>query len=133
MKYVLLFLAVIVSGSNALAFETSTSLTDREIIESLTELKTGQASLDKRFDDMGKRIDDMGNRIDDMGKRIEDTKGLLYVILAGMFALIGFVLWDRRTTLAPAAKKYDALERALIDYSDKHPDLKESLRHTGIL
>ena len=31
LKYVFLFLAVIVSGSNALAFETATSLTDREI------------------------------------------------------------------------------------------------------
>jgi len=144
MKYLIFFLIVFVFISNALAFEVGPPLTDREIIESLTELKAGQVSLDKRFDDIGNRIDTLrggmkdgyarlDKRIDDMGNRIDDMKGLLYSILAGIFILIGFVLWDRRTTLAPAAKKYDALERALIDYSDKHPDLKESLRHAGLL
>ena len=126
MRNLFLFLAIFLFCANCLAFEPAPPLTDREIIESLTELKAGQVGLDKRFDDMGKRIDDMG-------KRIDDTKGLLYAILAGIFVLIGFVLWDRRTTLAPTVKKYDALERALIDYSDKHPDLKESLRHVGLL
>jgi hypothetical protein len=27
-----------------------------------------------------------------------------------MFALVGFVLWDRRTALAPAVKKMEMLE-----------------------
>ena len=89
MRNLFLFLAIFFFCANCLAFEPAPPLTDREIIESLTELKAGQVGLDKRFDDMGKRID--------------DTKGLLYAILAGIFVLIGFVLWDRRTTLAPTA------------------------------
>lgn len=28
---------------------------------------------------------------------------------------------DRRTTIAPVVKKHDALEHALIDYSEEHP------------
>ena len=137
MRYLIFFLIIFVLSSNALAFEKGTALTDREIIESLVELKAGQGSLDKRFDDMGTRIDDLRGEMKhgyaSLDTRIDDMKGLLYCILAGIFVLIGFVLWDRRTTLAPAVKKYDALEKTLIDYSDKHPDLKESLRHAGLL
>ncbi len=120
MKYLLIsFFIVCVSGANAFAFDAGPALTDRDIIESLTELKAGQAGMNKHIDDMGTRIDDM--------------KGLLYCILAGIFALIGFVLWNRRTALAPAVKRHDALENALIHYSEKHPDLKEELKHAGIM
>ena len=43
-------------------------------------------------------------------------RNFLYVILAGMFALVGFVIWDRRTALAPAVKK---VEEELISITDK--------------
>lgn len=112
MKYIFLFLVLMVFSANVQAFDAGSALTDREIIESLPELKSGVANLDSRMDDI---------------------KGLLYVIIAGIFVLIGFVLWDRRTALAPAIKKNEAIERALIGYSEKHPDLKEELRHAGVL
>lgn len=59
---------------------------------------------------MSSRIDGLSKRIDDMNSRFGDMKGLLYVILAGIFALFGLVLWDRRTALAPAIKKNKELE-----------------------
>ena len=112
MKYITFILVIFVITPNLFAFDVAPRLTDREIIESLAELKTGQEGLNNRIDDM---------------------KGLLYVVIAGIFTLIGFVIWDRRTIVAPTAKKYAALEKALIDYSDKQPDLKKSLRHAGLL
>ena len=45
-----------------------------------------------------------------INNRIDDLRNLIYVVLAGIFALIGFVLWDRRTTLAPAVRKNRELE-----------------------
>ncbi len=60
-----------------------------------------------RLDEGQKAIN---NRIDDVNKRIDDLRNLIYVVLAGIFALIGFVLWDRRTTLAPAVRKNRELE-----------------------
>ncbi len=144
MRYLILFVAIFIFCSNALAFEAESPLTDREIIETLTELKYGQAGLNQRFDDMGTRVDDMGTRVDDVGKRIDDMGKRIDrigdlvlwgfgIIFTGIFALIGFVLWDRRTALAPAVKKNEAMEKALIEYSEKHPDLKKALKHAGLL
>ncbi|MEK7289704.1 MAG: hypothetical protein AAB067_05960, partial [Planctomycetota bacterium] len=91
----------------------------------MVELKGGLDKLNARFDDMNRRFegsfddmnrrfegrfDDVNRRFDDMNGRFDDLKGLLYVILAGIFALFGFVLWDRRTALAPAIRKTKELE-----------------------
>jgi len=123
MKYFFLFLTVFAFSANTFAFEPGPAITDREIIETLVELKAGQTNIDRR-------IGDMGNRIDQLSGLVLWGFGVMFT---GIIALIGFVLWDRRTALAPAIKKHDALENALICYSEKHPDLKEELKHAGIL
>lgn len=62
------------------------------------------------------------------------------VTFAGIFALIGFVLWDRRTALAPAVKKSreleereEKIERALKEISLKDDNVREALRRVGLL
>lgn len=90
--------------------------------ERLIRLEEGQKSLEKRFDDMNKRLDDMNKRFDDVNKRFEDVNkrfddvnrqidspqnimlAIFAVTFAGIFAMISFVLWDRRTTLAPVLR-----------------------------
>ncbi len=114
MRYLLVFFILFVYAGAALAFEPGPALTDREIIESLVELKAGQAGFDKRFDDMDNRIDDMGNRIGQLSNLVLWGFGVMFI---GIFALIGFVLWDRRTELAPAVKRNEAMSNALIEYS----------------
>ncbi|MBU1261624.1 hypothetical protein KJ640_01540 [bacterium] len=61
-------------------------------------------------------------------------------ILAGIFALISFVLWDRRTALTSAVRKVEALEkreesleRAIKEFAMKEPRLTEALKATGLL
>jgi len=75
-----------------------------------------------------------------VNKRIDDLTNLLYVILAGMFALVGFVLWDRRTALAPAVRKAKELEeeeekikKVLKEYSRQQPKMEVALRQAGLL
>ena len=51
---ILLFFSVI---SPALSIEVAPRLTDREIIESLTELKAGQKALNDRFEERSKNVD----------------------------------------------------------------------------
>lgn len=101
--------------------------------ERLIKLEEGQKAANQRMDDMGKRIDDMG-------KRIDDVRDLIYVVLAGMFALVGFVIWDRRTALAPAIRKNreleereERLERVIREFAEKEPRLLEALRHAGFV
>ena len=75
-----------------------------------------------------------------MNKRIDDLTGLIYVILAGMFALVGFILWDRRTALAPAIRKVEVLEERekkvetiLKEYAAKEPKMAGVLRKIELM
>ena len=92
---------------------------EKEIIERLIRLEKGQKALNDRFGEINRRIDDL--------------RGLLYVILAGMFALVGFVIWDRRTALSPAIRRTAYLEDALKEFAKKEPKMAEVLRHLGIM
>ena len=54
--------------------------------------------------------------------------------------MIGFVIWDRRTALAPAIRKNreleereERLEKALREYARKEPALAEALRNVGLM
>jgi hypothetical protein len=102
------------------------------------------AAMDQRLVDMNQKFDqrfaDMNQRITDMGQRITDMNNLLYVVLGGIIALIGFVIWDRRTAVAPVARKNreleereDLLEKVLKEYAKKEPQLAEVLRNVGLI
>ncbi len=105
-----------------------------DIGERLARLEEGQRSLEKRLDDFRGDVD----------RRFDEQRDFIIwgfgVTFAGMFTLIGFVLWDRRTALAPAVRRAEELhdreqrlEAALRDYAARAPDLAESLRRVGLL
>ena len=105
------------------------SVTDKEIIERLTRLEEGQKALNQRIDDVNTGL----------GKRIDDLRGLIWVMLTAMFALFGFVIWDRKTALSPVIKKTRELEekeilvlKALKEYARKEPKLAEILESFGL-
>ncbi|MEW6618391.1 MAG: hypothetical protein AB1422_03400 [bacterium] len=60
-------------------------------------------------EEMQKEFGYVNKRIDDVNKRIDDVRSLLYVMLAGIFTLVGFIIWDRRTAISPAVKKINEL------------------------
>ncbi|MBS3918212.1 MAG: hypothetical protein KG012_04935 [Deltaproteobacteria bacterium] len=93
--------------------------------------------LSSRIDELDKRL---GSRIDNLEKRMDYLVNLIYVVLAGMFTLVGFVLWDRRSALAPAIRRTrdieereEKLERAIKEFALKNPDMKEILKSLGLL
>jgi hypothetical protein len=62
------------------------------------------------------------------------------VTFAGVFALIGFVIWDRRSALTPAVTRLrileehdERLEQALKEIARRDPNVAETLRHVGLL
>lgn len=113
----------------------------REIIEKLGRLEAGQEAIHKRIDDVRSEIRDVRSEIRDTRSDLKEFMLWGYgVTFAGIFALIGFVLWDRRTALAPAIKKgkeleerEERIERVLKEYAEKEPRLKEILKNAGIL
>ncbi|MEJ5299692.1 MAG: hypothetical protein WHS38_01750 [Thermodesulforhabdaceae bacterium] len=123
------------------AGEVPFTLEDRDrLIKLETKVEEGFKAVNQRIDALEKRIDALDKRIDALDKRIDGLQGLMYVVISGIFILIGFVIWDRRTALAPAIRKNkeledreEKLEKALKELAKKDPTVAEVLRNVGLL
>ena len=121
----------------AIAVETAPRISDREIIESLADLKAGQkaleagqqtleARIDQRFEAFQTQIDQRfdasqqqtDQRFEAVDRRLDTLWGLMLVMIAGIFGLIGYIVWDRKTALRPVEQRLIALE------SEFHRDLE---------
>ena len=84
------------------------------------ELKALEKGIDKRFEGVDKRFDDANKRVDI----------LLYVmiaILTGTFGLIGFVIWDRQTSIKPIVEDAKALSKEIALIKEKELKLEKRL------
>lgn len=99
---------------------------------------------DKRFEQIDKRFEQADKRGDSIERRLERLEGVMMwgfgLLFTTMIGLVGFVLWDRRTALAPAIRKNkeleereEKLEKALKEIAVKDPNVAEALKHVGIL
>lgn len=93
---------------------------------------------------MEEAIKGVNYRIDSLEKRIENVESLMYVLISAIFAqiigVVGFVLWDRRTALAPAIaknkeldEKTEKLEKAFKEIAKTDKKTLDALRKVGIL
>ncbi|MBF0343385.1 MAG: hypothetical protein HQL06_04055 [Nitrospirae bacterium] len=100
--------------------------------------------MNRRFEDTNRRLDDMNRRLDDMNKRLDQMMTLILwgfgILFGGMGLLLGFVLWDRRTALAPAIRKTKEVDeqaqllvKAIKEVAEKNQDVKEALKHAGLM
>ena len=106
-----------------------------------SEITSVRNELKSEIKDVREEIKDVRGEIKDV--RTEVKEFMLWgfgVTFAGIFALIGFVLWDRRTALVPAIRKNSELEereerveQALKEIAIKDGNVREALRHVGIL
>jgi len=119
-QIVFMMLLSLVMTLTASAVDVAPRISDREIIESLAEIKGEQktlraemnglrAEMNARFDAQQKEINglrsEMNNRFDDMQKQMDRTTLIMVTLFAAqislMGVLIGFVVWDRRTMVKP--------------------------------
>ncbi len=127
--------------------EEGLKATNQKIDDGLKATNQRIDATNQRLDDglkaVNQRFDSVNQRFDSVNQRIDDLIGLIYVMISGMFVLVGFILWDRRTTLAPVvrttrelearAEKAEKLELAIKEKAENDPELKEALRHVGLL
>ena len=115
-------------------------LTKQDIEEIRGIVREEIQRVDKRIDEVKSEIKDVRIEIKDVRIEIKDFMlwgfGILFV---GMFALVGFVLWDRRSAIAPAVRKAKELEeeeekikKALREYAIQEPKLAIVLREVGL-
>ncbi|NPA10843.1 MAG: hypothetical protein GXO62_01205 [Epsilonproteobacteria bacterium] len=66
-------------------------------------------AIDKRFEMMNenfnKRFEAIDKRFEAIDKRFEIITNFIMALTAGIFGLIGFMMWDRRTIIAQAKKE----------------------------
>ncbi len=108
----------------AMAYDTAPRISDREIIESLAELKQGQKSLnqrfdslDKRFESIDKRFESIDKRFESIDKRFEEMHNLILTLFASVMALvvamIGYMIWDRKSAQQPFRNQLHHLENGV--------------------
>ena len=106
------------------AVEVAPRISDREIIESLAELKVGQKALEARMDHRFEAVDQQFDRI----------WALMLVMIAGIFGLIGYIIWDRKTALRPVEQRIMALEAEFHrDLEIQHEDGSRLTRLVKVL
>lgn len=137
MRKLIICTALFISfASSAHAVEKAERISDREIIESLAEIRADIKGLDVRFKALEQRmgsletsIDKRMDRLENRMERIEDVMmwgfGLLFTSMIG---LVGFVLWDRRTTVAPVARALRDREAEIEELKKKERAMEDLLR-----
>ena len=141
----LLVVILLTAPSWSNAVEVAPRISDREIIESLTELKAGQkaleARMDQRFEAVDKRFEAVDQRFEAVDKRFEAVNQqfdrlwtLMLVMIAGIFGLIGYIVWDRKTALRPVEQRIMALEAEFHrDLEIQHEDGSRLTRLVKVL
>jgi predicted NBD/HSP70 family sugar kinase len=139
---IILVMFVLMMTDFVYAKEVSYTLEDRERIVRLeTKVDEGFKAVNQRIDGLEKAVN---QRIDGLEKavnqRIDGLQNLIYVVISGIFILIGFVIWDRRTALAPAIRKNkeleereEIIEKVLKEYAKEEPRLAEILKSLRLM
>ena len=118
--FILTIISVHFLFSTAFAVEVAPRITDREIVEGLTELKAGQKYLNQRIDDTNQRISDL-----------YDITLTMFAILAALITgLFGYIIWDRRTMMKPVQERLERLEKDIerdLDLRNEHGSIPARL------
>ena len=110
------------------AVEKAERISDREIIESLAELKAGQRAMEKRFDDMNKRFDDMNtsvnNRFNDVMSLLQILTGAMLVVGSGILGWL-IVIWRKLVKVEERQSKFETQDDEIKFLKEAYNRLNE--------
>src|SRR3990170_5779238 len=99
---VLIIFTLFLVGKNVYANEVPYTLEDRDrMIRIETSLKEFKEAVDRRFEQVDRRFEQVDKQIERVESVLMWGFGLLFTSMLGM---VGFVLWDRRTAVAPVVR-----------------------------
>lgn len=109
------------------------TITAKELIERLTRLEGMLIGLKERLEEGQKNLQAEINDLKDfMLWGFGIMIAVMGVIVAGMFSLVGFVMWDRRTALAPAIKKTSELEEREVRREEREKKIEWVLKELAL-
>ena len=110
---------LIISAATVPAIEVAPRISDREIIEKLATLEAGQKALRSEMKTGQEALrSEMKTGQEALSSRmvsLENTMLALFgALIALIIALMGYLAWDRRTTIKPVVDRLDSLEREIV-------------------
>ena len=125
MKKIILILLTITAVSFASSIDEKILKKLDNIEKDLQTVKQNQKMMKRemelRFEAVDKRFEAMDKRFEDMNQRFETLTNYMLTLTAGIFGLIGFMMWDRRTVVEKAKKECtkDIDKKADKEYVDR--------------
>ena len=90
-----------------------------------------EKTIDKRFEMMekatDKRFEAVDKRFEDANKRFDILLYVMLTILAGIFGLIGFVVWDRQVSIKPISEENKELIKKIEKVEEREMKLEEKV------
>lgn len=100
----------------------------------LTRLEIKVEMLDKKIDE---KFAENNKRFDALEQTMRDSNQIIHNYIMALFlaiiGLVGFILWDRRSSISPVEKKQKQLIETLREYSTKNPEFAEIFNRAAIL
>ena len=136
MKKYFIIIIFLISGiySNAQQQEVPYTLADRD------RLIQVEANLNGLRNEMNAKFEAVDNRFDSLDDKFDPIYWILGVVVALIIFMLCFIIWDRRTTLAPVKLEIEELKKAnekmkeiFIKQAESQPKLLEILKNAGIL
>jgi len=109
--------------SNPQQQEVPYTLADRD---RMIQVETKVDALSARFDQVDKRIDRLEDKFDTWF-----TRGF-GLVLVTIIALFGFIIFDRRTTLAPVRREQEKLLEVLKELGKEDVKIREALKKVAL-
>ena len=117
------------------AVEPSPRISDREMIESLIRMEEGIKANREMIVALRAEMGSLRSEI------LGFMKWGFGRLFSGMLILVGFILWDRRSTLKPVKDELDELERLKVDrlitamkkLAEEDSKLAQVLRSVGLI
>ncbi len=102
-----------------------------------------EANVNGMRNEMDAKFETLLQQFDNIEKRLDDIQTLLYwgfgILFSLMIFMLGFIIWDRRTTLAPVKldlqvlkQENEMMKEIFRKQSESYPQLREILRNAGI-
>ncbi len=106
------------------------TLADRDRV---IRIEARMETLEARMSGLEKRMDDLQAQMNRIETKFDNYFMLGFgMVLMSIFGLVGFIIYDRRTTLAPVEGKTERIIKALRERAEKDPVLMEALKNTAL-
>ncbi len=119
----------------------SFTLADRDrLMRNEQNIKSLRIEMNARFDAVNAKFEAIDNRFkaidtrfDSLQKQIDYNTTLLFILLASVMSLIGFVIYDRRTAVKPVQREQEEQAEEIRKLKRENNLFRESLKKAGML